>query len=144
MKDIKSDALRIVLSRRRTEKQTVEALIKKGYPASEAREVAAYYRENGYIDHKDFAARFSHDAAQLKGHGPERIYRDLRERGIEKEIIESVLSDITFDIIPQMERRFGTGTRTYAEIQKIYQYFLRKGFQSASIQKAVDELYTYE
>ena len=144
MGDIKSDALRIVLTRRRTEKQTAEALIKKGYSAEEAWEAAAYYRENGYIDHEDFAARFAHDAAVLKGHGPVRISRDLLERGIEKEIIEATLSEIEFDVAPQMERRFGTGSRTHAEIQKIYQHFMRKGFTSGAIYKALDALYTYE
>lgn len=144
MSDIKSDALRIILSKRRTEKQIVEALIKRGYPEDEAREAVSYYRENGYIDHRDYAVRFAHDAAYIKGFGPIRIARDLTERGVDTVDIDNALSIITFDILSPMERRFGRGEKSYDEIQKIYQHFMRKGFSFTDIKEAVNALYTYE
>ncbi len=143
-RDAKSAALRLVLSKRRTEKEVAEALIKKGFSSAEAADAAAYYRLAGYIDHGEYARRFAHDAAYLKGHGPHRISRDLIARGIEDEYIDAALAIIEFDVRTPMENRFGTGVRSAKEHAQIYGYFLRKGFAPGEIKKAMDALYTYE
>ncbi len=144
MDDVKSAALRLVLGKRRTEKEVTEALIKKGYQEDEAEEASAYFRENGYINHADYARRFSHDAALIKGFGPQRISRELSMRGIEEEYIDTALAEIEFDILTPMESRFGSGVRTEKELQHIYNHFLRKGFAPSVIRKAMDALFTYE
>lgn len=144
MSEAKSVALRLVLSRRRTEKEVREALMKKGFSDTEAAEAARYYRENGYIDHADYARRFANDAARLKGFGPFRIARELSMRGVEEADIEKALSALSFDVQTHMSHRFGTGVRTEKERMKIYQYYVRKGFASESIRTAMDALYTYE
>lgn len=144
MPDIKEEALRIVLRKKRTEREVTEALIKKGYSEADSANAAAYYRRSGYIDHADYALRFSHDAARLKGHGPIRITRDLTIKGVEPEYIEAALSTISFDIKTPMEARFGCGARPIKEINRIYQYYCRKGFAPSAIRKAMDALYTYE
>jgi len=144
MDDVKSAALRLVLGKRRTEQEVTQALIKKGYQAEQAAEASAYFRMNGYIDHADYARRFSHDAALIKGFGPQRIIRELSLRGIEEEYIDTALAEIEFDIRTPMESRFGNGVRTKKELLRIYNHFLRKGFAPAVIRKAMDALYTYE
>jgi len=144
MTDVKSAALRLVLSKRRTEKEVVNSLVQKGYAPPDAEEAAAYYRSEGYIDHADYARRFAHDAAVLKGHGPQRIARALSERGVEEEYILDALSAIEFDIETPMEARFGKGSRSLKEINRIFQYFSRRGFASSAIRRAMDALYTYE
>ncbi len=144
MNDVKAAALRLVLGKRRTEKEVAEALIKKGYMPEEAEDAAAYYRRGGYIDHADYARRFAIDAANLKGHGPDRITRELLVRGVEPEYIEEAVSAISFDILTPMEARFGSGPRPMKEINRIYQYFCRRGFAPSTIRKAMDALYTYE
>ena len=144
MEEAKSAALRVILSKRRTEKEVAEALIKKGFSTEDANAAASYYRENGFIDHVDYARRFAHDAANIKGFGPERIRRTLITRGIEEELIDAALSEIEFDIETPMEARFGKGARPPKELSRIFQHFYRKGFASHAIQKAMDALYTYE
>ncbi len=144
MDDVKSAALRLVLSKRRTEKEVSEALVRKGFAPDDAQEAAAYYRQNGYIDHADYARRFAHDAAAIKGFGPQRIKRDLSMRGVEEEYIDAALSEIEFDVYTPMENRFGRGARTEKELGRIYQHFCRKGFAPSAIRKAMDALYTYE
>ncbi len=143
MENAKSAALRLVLTKKRTEKEVSDALQKKGFSRNEAEESAAYYREKGYIDHADYARRFSRDAANLKGFGPHRIARTLAEKGIENEYIEEALSQIEFDLKHAMEERFGKGSRTEKELAKIYGYYMRKGFASSAIRSAMDALYTY-
>ncbi len=144
MQDVKSAALRLALGKRRTERELAEALFNRGYDMEEAEEAAAYYRRAGYINHAEYARRFAHDAATIKGHGPQRIARELSSRGVEAEYIEAALSEIEFDILTPMEARFGKGPRPVKEINRIYQYFNRRGFASSVIRTAMDALYTYE
>ncbi len=144
MDDAKSAALRLVLSKKRTEKEVFEALIKKGFSPDSAKEAAAYYRQNGYIDHADYARRFSHDAARIKGHGPERIRRDLSMRGIEEEFIDAALGELDFDLGSVMKARFGEGRRTEKELARIYGYFCRKGFAPAYVRSVMGALYSYD
>ncbi len=144
MQSAKSVALRLVLTKKRTEKEVREALVKKGFPLQEAEEAASYYRENGYIDHADYARRFAHDCAYIKGFGPQRISRELALRGVEEEYIDTAIDAISFELESSMESRFGNGIRTEKERAKIYGYYLRKGFAPSAIFKAMDALYTYE
>lgn len=142
MSDIYSDALKAALIKRRTEKEVSEILQKKGYGEDEAKEAAAYYREKGYIDHEDFAVRYSHDAAYIKGQGPVRIRRTLKEKGIEDEIIEKALSETKFEIKSLMAKKYGEGVdKTYKEIVKIKNHFYLKGFPMSLIDDAIKELY---
>lgn len=140
MNDIKSEALRLALSKRRTKKQIVEKLISKGFEADEAEDAAEYYREAGYIDHRDFARRFANDSANIKGYGPDRIRRDLRERGVEEEFIEEALSGIEFDIKPIMQKKFKE-CEDQKTMNKIINCFMRRGFSFDEIKNAIREVY---
>lgn len=144
MEEAKSAALRVILGKRRTEKEVRDTLIKKGFSPEDAEEAASYYRETGFIDHADYARRYAHDAANIKGFGPQRIRHTLLSRGIEESYIEDALSEIAFDIETPMEARFGKGPRSQKELARIFQHFYRKGFASAAVQSAMDALYTYE
>ncbi len=140
MNDVKSEALRLALGKRRTKKQIVEKLIGKGFEPDEAEEAAEYYREAGYIDHRDYARRFAHDAASIKGYGPDRIRRDLRERGVEDEYTEEALSEIEFDLKSIMQKKFKECEDTKT-MNKIINCFLRRGFSFDEIKNAIREVY---
>lgn len=142
--DVKSKALRLILKKKRTEKEVIALLIKDGFSVEDAQGAALYYREKGYIDHFDYANRFTHDAAIIKGQGPKRISRDLQMKGIEEDIIEEVLSSISFDVYTLMAKRFGAGARSEKERNRIFQHYLRKGFAPSAIKEAMDALYTHE
>lgn len=79
MSQINSDALRIILAKRRTALEVVRLLVKKGYDEDEAWEAADRYRAMGYIDHEDYARRFVHDAAKIRKLGPVRIKMELKK-----------------------------------------------------------------
>ncbi len=142
MSDARSAALRLILTKRKTEKEVREALIKKGFSPEDAEEAASYYLHAGYIDHADYARRFAHDAACIKGFGPYRIERELTLRGVERENISNALHEIEFDVATLMEHRFGRGVRTEKEKTKIHQYYMRKGFAPEAIREAIGALYT--
>ena len=144
MNEAKNAALKLVLTKRRTEKEVAEKLMTKGFSEEDAVSAASYYREAGYIDHQEYATRFAHDAAVLKGFGPLRIRRELLIRGIEENFIDEALSPLSFEILEQMQMKFGEGTRSEKEISHIYQHYARKGFAPETIRNAIRALYTYE
>ncbi len=144
MNEAKSAALKLVLTKRRTEKEVVKKLIEKGFSEDDAIFAASYYRETGYIDHREYAFRFVHDAALVKGFGPLRIRRELQIRGVEDNYIEDALSSLSFELTDEMKRKYGEGSRSEKELSHIYQHYIRKGFASENIRDALRALYTYE
>lgn len=137
----REEALKIILTKKRTAKQVYEMLLKKEYDEREAAEAVAYYMEKGYIDERDYALRFSKDAANLKGHGSMRIRADLKARGVSDEDIDAAISNIEFDILPLMKKKFPT-CESIKEKQKIVNYFLRRGFTFSEINDAFKENYS--
>ena len=143
MNDVKSEALRLSLQKRRTKKQIVEKLIGKGFSPEESEDAAEYYMEAGYIDHRDYARRFANDAANIKGYGPDRIRRDLKERGVEAEYIDDALEDLEFDLAYLMQKKFKECKDTKT-MNKIINCFLRRGFPFDEIKSAIKSVYLGE
>lgn len=145
MKDVYSDALKIILAKRRTRKEVTGLLIKKGYDEQDARDAAEYYAEKEYIDEKDYALRFAHDAAKIKGYGAHRIRMQLKEKGVPEEYINEALSQTEFDLQKQIIKKYGdSGKYTFKEKQKIINHFTRKGFSPGRVQEEVNNLYETE
>lgn len=144
MSDAKEEALKLVLIKRRTKNEVIEKLKNKGFSEDEASSAAEYYMEKGYIDHHEYALRYAHDAALIKGFGPYRIKRELHLRGVESDFIENALSSLSFDLFDRMQQKYGEGVKSEKEIMHIYQHYLRKGFAPELIKETLRALYSYE
>ncbi len=140
--DVYSDALKIILAKRRTKKEVYEALLKKGYEEHDAQNAVEYYEEREYLDDADYARRYTHDAAYIGGKGKNRIEHELLEKGICEEYIFKALSGIEFNVKEKMQKKFGEGEIDYKSFEKIKNHFLRKGFTYSEINEAASELYT--
>lgn len=141
MENVYSEALRLALLKRRTKKEVVEKLIDKGFESSLAEEAADYYMEAGYIDHRDYAKRYTHDSVKIKGYGKERIKLELKRKGIEDEIIDAALSDIEFDLESLMKKRFPSCSDE-KQMNKIFNFYYRRGFTPEEIKNASKNLYS--
>ncbi len=140
--DVYSDALKIILAKRRTKKEVYLLLLKKGYEEQDAQNAVEYYEEREYIDDADYARRYAHDAAKIGGKGRNRIERELLEKGVLEEYIFKAFEEIEFDVKEKMHKKFGEGTIDLKTCEKIKNHFLRKGFTYEEINRAVSELYT--
>ncbi|MFN8176136.1 MAG: regulatory protein RecX [Solirubrobacteraceae bacterium] len=100
----------------------------------------------GALDDDGFAARFAEDRRALDGWGAERIARRLRERGIERELAESVAAPAggrdgeLAAALAVLERRFpsppGDARR---ERERAYGVLVRKGYDPELAADAVRE-----
>jgi len=139
----KDEALKILLSKKRTAKQITEKLIEKGFNADEAEEAVEYFKEKGYIDESDYARRYVHDAVKIKGHGRMRILRDLKMRGISDEDAQAALDGAEFDVAELMLKKF-SACNSLKEKNRIINHFLRKGFSVSEITEAFNQNYKQE
>ena len=137
----REEALKIILTKKRTAKQVYEKLILKEYSEEEAKEAVEYYKEKGYIDERDFAGRYARDAAKIKGWGAGRIKCELKMRGISEEDAEEALNDIEFDVTSLMKKKFPV-CGDLKEKQKIINHFLRRGFSFREVSDAFKENYS--
>lgn len=142
MEDIYGEALKLILQRKRTKKEITDKLLQKGFDLEKAKEAVRYYSEAGYVDNRDYAARYAHDAAKIKGYGRWRIELELKNKGVEEEIISEVLDGIDFDLEGLMKKRFPPKGRLDARgIKKIADFYYRRGFSSGEIADTIRKLY---
>lgn len=132
----------------RSEKEIREKILKKGYSSDECEDAVAFCREYGYIDDERYAEHFVHDAVNLKKLGRERIKLQLRQKGIQSDVIENALRCISGeqDIIKdELDRRFKDVDLSDKKAKnKVFGYFARRGFKASDILSAMNEECDYD
>ena len=137
----KSEALKLTLIKRRTAKQISARLAEKGFPEGVISEAVDYYIELGYIDDRDYAHRYTHDAIENKGFGEFRIRKELALKGVSEDIIDECLDGCTYDLKGLMMKKFPK-CEDKKDLQKVLNHFLRKGFSHDEISSTIRELYS--
>lgn len=138
--------LRLFRYRPRSEKEIVEKLGKKGFSGTVIRETVEYFKKLEMIDDRLFARGWIRGRLN-KPLGMRRIEQELRQKGIEKETIETERRNITgydeADTVRDLARRrlarYKNIDRLKAK-QRLYAYLARRGFSSGAIAKALKEL----
>lgn len=83
--------------RRYTKKELTEKLIKREYDRELAIDVVSYLEEHGYIDDRDYARRYVHDAVIIKKHGSVRIKTELAQKGIKGIVVDEALEMYVYE-----------------------------------------------
>ena len=132
----------------RSEKEIREKILKKGYSEAECEEAIAFCRSYGYLDDSRYVQHFVNDAVNLKKHGKARIKQELRQKGIDDSLIEEALASINDEremLISEMERRFKGCDFTDKKVKnKVFGFFLRRGFSARDILCAMNAEEDYE
>lgn len=124
----------------RQTKKTLEMKLRaKGFSEEDIASSVEAMVENGYIDDDEYAKAFVKDCYNIKKYGHKKILNELMMRGIDREKAEKALIDYGVDevafIKETMERRFRNDT----EKNKIFKYFLSRGFDADDIRSCIDE-----
>ena len=132
----------------RSEKEIREKITKKGYSETECEEAIAFCRSYGYLDDGRYAEHFVNDSVNLKKHGKARIKMELRQKGIDESLIEDAISSIEDEsemLKSEMERRFGGYDFTDKKVKnKVFNFFMRRGFSARDILNAMNAEEDYE
>jgi regulatory protein len=140
--------------RERTEAEVRARLERGEVPAAETELVIAELLEFGYIDDARYARVLTQDKRNLEAWGNERIARALRERGVERHLIEAALSEdggqglsaeddgagSELDrAIALLGQRFPSGPAAPRDRERAFGVLARKGYESETASDAVRE-----
>ena len=125
----------------RTEYKLREKLSEGGYPDEAIEDAIGYVKRYHYLDDERYARNYVFLAQDRKSR--KKLSIELYQRGIKKELIDRILeeeyeADEEKQICQLLEKRgYDPKTCSEKERQTLYQFLLRRGFQSSDICKVM-------
>lgn len=112
---------------------------REGASLSNAERVLNRLIERGYVDDEKFARFWAENRNQSKGTSKRKLIAELRAKGVEGSIIETVLanSDRTDD--DELKKMIKKKRARYDDQQKLIAYLARQGFAYDDIKNALAE-----
>lgn len=103
--------------------------------------------ELGYLDDKQFVEDYVSHCARVRPRGRILIERELKFKGLPKDLIEGELEKVdidergmAFEILERRVKRWSKYT-AYEQKNKAYQFLYSKGFDRDAIYKAIERCY---
>lgn len=131
-------------TREHSKKELFEKLLKKGYEKPVIEETISKLEEYHYVDDELFAKHF---AEQNSRYSKVVIEGKLRQKGVDADIIKTVLEDIDdgqeYELCKKQTQKLILQKKSDdSKIkEKIFASLIRKGFKTNDIKKALSEFY---
>ena len=134
-----------------SEKTLYDKIVAGGISSGAAARAIARIKELGLIDDNKLAKRLAEQMSDANISKRE-AYAKLYQKGIPTDIIKSVLEEIVFDEVLQIEaviqKKYRNKMSNKDEIKKVYDALIRKGFSYSAvrdaIKKHIQEIEIYE
>ncbi|MDK2886104.1 MAG: regulatory protein [Thermosipho sp. (in: thermotogales)] len=124
-KNPKSDALRLLKFRIRSEKELALRLKEKGYSDEEIEDTIKELKNKGFIDDEKFAYLYAYDSLTLHKKGPFRIRMELIKLGVDEYIIEDAINKVLSEVdLEEIKKEITKGLNEKKAREVLY----RKGF----------------
>ena len=143
-KRAKSKALHLLEGMARSEANLKQKLKQGYYPDAIIQQAIDYVKSFGYLDDYKFTRDFVESKISQKSR--REMYRLLLTKGIERDIVETILDEydqeeVEDEAIRQIikRRRVELDTITFQERQKLYRYLSGKGFGYEAISRVLQE-----
>lgn len=135
-------ALNCLSYRPRTEKEIIKKMNQKGYSDEVISSVLAFLKEYQFLDDAAFARMWIRNRQSCKPSGKRRIYNELMEKGVDRDIIRDHLSEITSESECQMIRQLVEKkiSRTRYTNKKLEGFLIRRGFSPSDVWKVLAEM----
>ena len=132
-----------LLSRRdHTVKEINDKLKQKGY-GQYASAAVLKLSEQGYLSDERFARMYVRELINLRKYGKKRIIQELMRKGVNRDIIDDVLSEAEFPdnrLREIIERKYMRFLDTEKGVQKTVNALLRLGYSYGEIRNALKEI----
>lgn len=139
LSQLRNRALRYLAIRPRSELELRQYLARKEAAAEETDGVVEWLKRYGYLDDADFARRWAEHRRRLGQRSDVRIRAELRQKGIEQELIDEALASQELDQAAALKELISKRRHRYAEKEKLVQYLARQGFSWSQIKEALQE-----
>lgn len=131
------------LSRRdHTERELLVKLHRKGYGDSAGYALERLKKE-GFLDDERFARMYVKELINVKKYGKKRIEQELYKKGVERDIVSSVLLETVFDendLCDIIRRKYYRYLSDDKGIKKTVNSLLRMGYSYGEIRSALKEI----
>ncbi len=129
-----------VVYTRRTEKQVYDKIKEAGFSSDIAKSLCVELTEKEYINDKEYTKSFVKKSVE-KGASRQKIFYDLKAKGVAATVIEEVLDELLVDELSQaifsLNKKLRTGGQK--DYNKLYAFLVRKGFSPGTARKALQE-----
>ena len=98
---VRAKALELLARREHSRLELRQKLIQRGFPADRIEPALDQLVEERVLDEARFAELYACGRAD-KGYGPLRIGRELRERGVSQDLVDTVLAGLEDDWLPKL------------------------------------------
>ncbi|MTI66176.1 MAG: recombination regulator RecX [Firmicutes bacterium] len=148
----KNKAYQILNMAMQSESILRDKLLKKGYEDYIIDRVITHLKKYSFINDEEMARSITRDKKNIKKYGKKRIRYNLKNKKIDKQIIDRVLNE-EVDSEDEFENALYFAKKKYRKIKdtdkrKIYQklarYLAYRGFDYNIIKKAIKEVMGYE
>ena len=150
MISIRDYALKLIEFKDRTEKEIRQKLHEKGYDENSIEDEIEFLKNYGYINDSRYAEHFTHDAINIKKWGKGRIRAELLRKGVDREIIDSVIEE-SFEevdddrVFSLMKTRFANSDfSNIKERTRIFNFYMRRGFSPDEIKGAMNKMCSFD
>lgn len=148
MESARSQALRLLKFRPRTESELRDRLTRKGHRSEAIDSVLAEFRQKGWVDDAKFARLFVAQKVLSKPVGRRMLLSKLRQKGIAPELAESAVNtgtegedelekarQLAVDRVERMK-----GLERAAVERRLFGFLSRRGFSGDVVYKVIREL----
>jgi len=140
-------ALKVLSYRERSRKEIQVRMERKGFEKDMIDKVLRYLESQKYLDDRRFAELWAHDCLR-KGYGKWRVILELREKGVNQEIIDGVVKEVyaTVDEIEMAlelvnRRGYNLGSPEDKGVARRASQFLgRRGFSFSVIREVMSRM----
>jgi len=148
----RESAVHLLSYRARSEKELRDRLQKKGFSHEAITKVLDSLTRSGLIDDFGFARAFAHDKLVRKPIGKSMLKQQLWQKGISKEVIEQVLSEVYEKVkedeyaVELARNRFQRFKSAFEKLEpmkrkkRLSDYLAQRGFEWEAVAKAVNEV----
>ena len=147
MGECRDKALELVGRRPHFHRELQQKLLSRGFPPEEVEEALQDLVRLGLLDDLEHAHGLATGSMSRKGFGPRRIRLELHRRGVEEEVVDTVVARVFADPEEELLRaravaqRKGIGGQQI-DRDRLARHLDRKGYSKAVIVRVLRELDT--
>jgi regulatory protein len=142
--EVRDAAVRLLARREHSARELTRKLCDRGWPEDRVEAALAALAAEGLQSDARFAESFARQRAE-RGYGPRKIDAELRQRGVERDLIAVALEQVDVDFFESAadfyRRRYGEpdATLSYRERARRAQALTRRGFEPEHVRALVGD-----
>jgi regulatory protein len=125
------------------------ALLDRGHDPDEVEAALQRLRRERYVDDAGFAERFARARMAHPGHGRLRIRQDLRQRGVDRSIVEAGIAGALREVdetavLDALARRYWrqhAGVEPSRRLPRLWAFLVRRGFAHGLVHARLSALW---